>query len=182
MEKQIIKPTDVVNYKPSDFIEKAIDDLDAVAAAGYGFNMGRWMFIAGTKNASAKCTVCLGGAVLMNRFVNEPVTKRAWWDQTLYLNSIISGAGIEIENTYESNILSNIAYLFDAIRRGDVYDIIYHIKAIWGIPADSYEPLYDIVDNSWGRESFLGTTDSEDIPALKKQISGLVFILREQGF
>lgn len=175
MEKQIIKPEDVINYKPSNFIEKAIDDLDAVTAAGYGFNMGKWIFIAGTEGPSLQCTVCLGGAVLMNRFANGSI-KRHLWGRDVFLNDLVSTV---TKNASENSLLYNIAHLFNAIRMGDSYDTSYYMKSIWEIPENLSEHLYEIINLRWHREPFLGSIDFERIPALKEQILKLVSILRE---
>lgn len=50
--------------KPSALLLLALQDIDAMEKAGHTIDMGEWVY----KDLDGKCSVCLAGAVMLNRF------------------------------------------------------------------------------------------------------------------
>lgn len=153
-KKEIIDPLEIDSpfdgtQKISEFIREAVDDIDSVIKHGYGLNMEDWI---------TNCEVCLGGAVLLNRF-----------DVKSYKDFISA-------QTYGR--LNNVAYLFDAVRAGNRLRVIDQAREITkNIDRDRLK----VAVNKWKVSFVFGQCNPEDIFVLKQSVYDLANCLQAEG-
>jgi len=150
----------IQDYKPSEFIEKSIEDLDSIVALGIHINMSDWF-----DYDNGECAVCLGGAVLAGMDEEIKINLSRY-------NIIKCRALMRVNDEYQQ-----IAALFDAIRRGDTHATVRRMKYLWEIN-QTHLAIEDFLLENWENMAFTGTLDYNELDHLKYCIRSLAIALR----
>jgi hypothetical protein len=159
-KKEIIDPLETDSpfdgtQKISEFIREAINDIDSVIKHGYGLNMEDWI---------TNCEVCLGGAVLLNRF-----NVRSREDVFKYDSAV----------TETTSRLEDVARLFDQIRMGNKSGVSSYIKVLSKRSINNSS--INTAVQKWKPIWATGQCNPEDIFLLKQSVYDLANCLQVEG-
>lgn len=157
-------------FKPSEFIESVIEDIQRVREAGFELNMNTYYSqYPGMHNNNNECQVCLGGISLLG-FLKEPIKPLS--DYPVLALSKFELASIVFRSDAYNEDAGKIAFLFDRIRAGDSFVLEEKIKQIW--------PGIIVSLARWNSESYNNTLTEQEIDSMILSIKRLVRILKAQ--